>query len=114
MTSPAELADTLSLVEEHEYVRFTAHWMATADHLDEEPAFSGDEVVDALVSAAAALVGLRRDGVEPEWTTREGRGLRTRLWHPGHPRMFAYSLVRAPGSFIVRGVVVDADSLVSF
>lgn len=113
MSCPAELVDTLVSVAEHEYVRFTAHWITYADHLDVEPPFSGDEVVDAIAAAAAALVGLKRNGAEPEWTTRPGRGLRSRLWHPGNPRMFAYSLVHTPGSFLVRGIVVEEDSLAS-
>lgn len=113
MPTPAELAETLLEVSEREYVRFTAHWMVTADHLDTEPPFTGNDVIDALVAAAAAHVGLRRNGTEPEWTTKAGRGLQHRLWHPGNPRMFAYSLVNAPASFIVRGVVIEADSLTS-
>ena len=111
--TPAVLADTLKSVNEHEYVRFTAHWISEAGDVDDEPALTGDEVVDAVVSAACALVGMRRNGVEPEWTTHLGRGLRTRFWHPGNSKMFAYSLVHAPASFIIRGVVVEEDSLVS-
>lgn len=113
MSSPTDLCEQLRRVDEHEYVRFTAHWMATAEDVDEEPPLTGNDVIDAMVAAAAALIGLRRTGAEPEWTTRADRGLRNRLWHPGNPRMFAYSLVHAPASFIVRGIVVEEDSLVS-
>ncbi|SIH24419.1 Uncharacterised protein [Mycobacteroides abscessus subsp. abscessus] len=113
MGSPSDLAAILERVDEHEYVRFTAHWLTDAQDLDEEPALTGNSVIDALVAAASALLGMRRLGQEPAWTTHESRALRTRLWHPGNPNMLAYSLVRAPASFIVRGVVVDEESLVS-
>ncbi len=66
-------------------MRFTAHWISEAGNVDDEPDLTGNDVVDAVVSAASALVGgMRRNGNEPEWTTRPGRGgLRSRLWHPG-------------------------------
>lgn len=114
--APAALANALRSVEENEYVRFTAHWISEAGNVDDEPDLTGNDVVDAVVSAASALVGgMRRNGNEPEWTTRPGRGgLRSRLWHPGgNPRMFAYSLVHAPASFAIRGVVIEKDSLAS-
>ena len=113
MCTPSDLAETLQRVDEHEYVRFTADWMTRAADIDDEPPLTGDEVIDALTAAASALIGMRRTGSEPEWTTRLGRGLQDRLWHPGNPRMLAYSLVRSPASFIVRGIVVEEDSLVS-
>ncbi len=112
MSSPTDLARTLRGLDEHEYVRFTAHWMTAADELDNAAELTGDEVVDALVAAAAAFVAYQRCGAEPEWTYQPGRALNNRLWHPGAPGMLPYSIVHSPGSFIVRGIAVARDALV--
>jgi len=109
--SPTDLALTLQHVEEHEYVRFAAHWMTNATDLDSPAELTGDDVVDALVAAAAAWVGIQKTGSEPAWTYGDGRALVNRLWHPGAPGMLPYSLVRSPGSFLVRGIVVARESL---
>ena len=111
MSSPTELARTLRELDEHEYVRFTAHWMTVATDLDIAAELTGHEVVDALVAAAAAYVAYQRSGAEPAWTYRPGRALKDRLWHPGAPGMLPYSIVHSPGSFIVRGLVVARDAL---
>lgn len=112
MSSPNELARTLQDLDEHEYVRFAAHWMVTATDLDIPADLTGDTVIDAVVAAAAAHVAYRRRGAEPEWTYQAGRALTGRLWHPGAPGMLPYSIVHAPGSFIVRGLAVARDALV--
>lgn len=112
MSTPADLADLLDGVDEHEYVRFTAHWLTGSEDLDTEPPLTGDDVVDALVAAAAALAGYRRHGHEPEWTTHTSRAL-NRFWHPGNPKLFAYALVHAPASFTVRGILIEEKSLTS-
>ena len=112
MSSPNELARTLRDVDEHEYVRFAAHWMTAASDLDSAADMTGDAVIDALVAAAAAFVGYQRTGAEPTWTYQAGRALTHRLWHPGSPGMLPYSIVHSPGSFIVRGLAVARDALV--
>jgi hypothetical protein len=111
MSDPSALAQTLLAVDEHEYVRFSAHWMTGATSLDTAPELTGNEVIDALVAASAAFVAYQRSAVEPEWTYQPGRALKNRIWHPGASGMLPYSLVHAPGSFIVRGVVVSRDAL---
>ncbi|MEB3022920.1 MULTISPECIES: hypothetical protein [Mycolicibacter] len=112
MSTPDDLVTTLLEVDEHEYARFVAHWMTRASDLDAAARLTGNEVVDALVAAAAAMVQYERTGAEPAWTHGRGRALTKRLWHPGAPGMFPYSLVHAPGSFIVRGIVIARDALV--
>lgn len=112
MSSPNELARTLLDVDEQEYVRFAAHWITTAGDVDVAADLTGNDVVDALVAAAAAYVAYQRAGAEPTWTYQPGRALTHRLWHPGAPGMLPYSIVHAPGSFIVRGLAVARDALV--
>jgi hypothetical protein len=71
VTSPKDLAATLSTVSPSEYVRFVADWMERATDLDEAPMLTGMLVVDAFVAAAAAhvafvrSVGSPRGGVKP-------------------------------------------------
>lgn len=112
MSSPNELARTFRAVDEHEYVRFAAHWMTTATDLEVPADLTGDDVIDAVVAAAAAHVAYQRGGAEPTWTYQAGRALTNRLWHPGAPGMLPYSIVHAPGSFIVRGLAVAREALV--
>ncbi len=112
MSTPSELARTLMDLDEHEYVRFAAHWISTATDVGTEPELTGNDVIDALVAAAAAFVAYRDTRAEPEWTYSQGRALKGRLWHPGAPGMLPYSIVNAPGSFVVRGLVVSRDALV--
>lgn len=112
MSTPADLAATLLRLDEYEYVRFVAHWMTEATEVDDAADLTGDAVIDALVAAAAARVGYQRTGAEPAWTYGDGRALMTRLWYPGVPSMFPYSLVRTPGAFIVRGIVARGSACV--
>lgn len=112
MSSPAELAETLSQVTDGEYVRFTADWLTGADDLDAEPPLTGNKVIDAIVSAAAAHAKFTATGEVPSWTGTPERVLR-RFWHPGHPNMFAYALVHSPASFSLHGVLIEEGSLVS-
>lgn len=114
MSNPRQLADCLQDLSEPEYVRFVADWIgrATREEIEERPPLTGDEVIDALVAAAAAYVGIRRYDGEPGWTVEPGRVLH-RLWHPGIPGMFAWSLVHSPASFKSRGILIEEDSLVS-
>ncbi len=114
MSSPNELARTLRDVDEHEYVRFAAHWMNTATDLEDSADLTGDDVIDAIVAATAAYVAYQRCGAEPEWTYQDGRALTGRLWHPGAPGMLPYSIVHSPGAFIVRGLAVARDALSCF
>lgn len=112
VSSPRELATTLSDVTPAEYVRFVADWMADADRLDEAPALTGDVVVDALVAAAAAEVAVRRGAPIPAWTEEPERTSPT-LWYRGPAALLPNALVHASLSFVLHGVLVEADSLVS-
>lgn len=112
MSSPTVLVETLSQVTETEYVRFTADWLTDADDLDSEPPLTGNRVIDAIVSAAAAHAEFTTSGEVPSWTGTPERVL-DRFWHPGHPNMFAYSLVHSPASFSLHGVLIEEGSLVS-
>jgi len=96
-------------------VRLTAHWIDRAvSYPDqgycEDPGLTGDGVVDALVAAAVETVSLRRGDFSPQWTSGPERFLTT-VWHPGPPGMLAWSFAHAPGSFKVRGLLVESDSL---
>jgi len=110
-TTPCDLVGALVAADESDYVRLVADWMAHGpDDLEAEPAPSGRAVVDVLVAAAVAHVGLQRDDHVPEWTC--GRVL-TSWWHPGAHQFLAWSFVHAPVAFKSRGVLIEADSLVS-
>ncbi len=69
-------------------------------------------MVDALVAAATAEVARRRGAEPPIWTMGSERILST-FWHPSGPSFFGWSLAHAPAEFRARGVIVEADSLVS-
>lgn len=112
MTSPAALAEQLQRLNERDYVRFTAHWLTTATDLDQEPALTGDRLIDALVSAAAAHAAFTSTGTVPKWTGTKPRVL-DHFWHPGHPNLFAYSLVHSPASFALHGILIEESSLFS-
>jgi len=113
MSEPGCLATELLGLNENEYVRFIAEWIehADGDDIAVRPDFTGDVLVDVLVAAAAAYVGIRRYGYEPGWTYEPGRVLRQRVWHPGSSGVFAWSLVHAPASFKSRGILIEEDSL---
>lgn len=112
MSTPADLARTLLDVTEPEYVRFVASWMCRAGDLQQVPALTGNRVVDALTAAAAAHVALSRNEPVPRWANDPLRSLE-RLWYPGPRGLFAHALVHSPLAFVNRGVLVEADSLVS-
>lgn len=112
MSSPAALADTLRQLTEAEYVRLTADWLTDATDLDNEPALTGNRIIDAMVSAAAAHAKFAATGEVPAWTGTPQRVL-DRFWHPGHPNLFAYALVHSPASFSLHGILVEEGSLVS-
>ncbi|MGI6797772.1 hypothetical protein [Gordonia sihwensis] len=75
MSTPADLAETLLDLREDEYVRFGAQWIdyASIEDIGIEPPLTGNQIVDALVAAAAALIGIRRSSGEPAWTTAPER-----------------------------------------
>lgn len=110
--SPQQLVDALKDEPESMWVRLTAHWMTRATALDAAPELSGSAVIDALVAAAAAEVARRRRVEPPDWTGEPCRILQT-FWHPSGQRFFGWSLAHAPAEFRARGVIVEADSLVS-
>lgn len=112
MSSPQDLADTLTEVLVPEYARFVAHWMTRASDLDAPAALTGDAVVDALVAAAAAHVVFKATGRVPAWTEEPGRSLTT-LWYAGPDAFFPNALVHTPLVFRLHGVLIEADSLAS-
>ncbi len=112
MSSPAALAAQLQRVTDREYVRFTAHWLTTATDLDEEPPFTGNSIIDAIVSAAAAHAAFTATATTPKWTGTKGRVL-NHFWHPGHPNLFAHALVHSPASFALHGILIEDGSLAS-
>ncbi|MPQ98127.1 hypothetical protein GB931_09375 [Modestobacter sp. I12A-02628] len=112
MSTPSDLAATLTDVTEREYVRFVADWMTRAEQLEEVPPLTGAAVIDALVAAAASHVAFQRTGSVPSWTQEPARRLDS-FWHPGSAALLANALVHAPLSFKLHGILIEADSLVS-
>lgn len=108
----ADLAASLAANDASQYVRLVADWL-TRGHVDEfEPPLTGHPVPDALVAAAVAFRCTTRGEPSPEWTSQPDRQLAT-FWHPGNERFFAYSLAHTPADFLLRGLVVERDSLES-
>lgn len=110
MCTPQDLVDTLTSATPEEYVRIVADWLGRATQLEVEPHPTGNEVIDVLAAAASAHLSLRRGRPSPPWTN--SRELAS-FWHPGDDRFFAWSLVHAPVAFRTRGILIEADSLVS-
>ncbi len=110
-STPQVLANELLAAPETDYVRICAHWL-TLGTPDLEPEFTNNVVVDALVAAAAAHLARSNGAVIPSWTRQPERALES-FWHPGDDAFFAWSLAHAPAEFFIRGVIVEADSLVS-
>jgi hypothetical protein len=112
MSAPQVLADTLAALTPPEYIRFVADWLGEADALEARPHLTGVRVVDALVAAAAAHAAFTSGRPIPGWTTEAARRCDP-LWYPGPDALLPNALVHSPLSFVVRGVLVEAASLVS-
>jgi hypothetical protein len=117
MASSTELKEWLAAAREEELVRRTAHWMSEAaksagDAYREDPGLTDLPVIDALVAAAVESVALRRGEESPRWTSDPARFL-DRFWYPGPRSLFPWALAHAPAPFQIRGVLIEADSLVS-
>ena len=112
MNTPQDLAATLSRLTPAEYVRFVADWLTGPEDLAAAPALTGIPVIDALVAAAAAHAAFTSDHPVPAWTTEPTRCMQN-LWYRGSDALFPNALVHSPLSFLLRGVLIEADSLVS-
>lgn len=111
-----ELAEDLATAGEHELVRLVADWIDRALRAEDldlsvEPPLDGRSPLDALVAAAAAYVARTRSMPTPNWTIGTSRRSE-QFWHPGPPALFPNALVHAPGEFAIRGVFIEAASLV--
>lgn len=122
VTSYARTVDARSLAadlldaDDGEIVRFVADWMHRARgevdlDLEVEPTLDGRRHLDALIAAATAQVARDLGRPTPTWTIGPQRRTDA-YWYPGPPGLFPNALVHAPGEFAVRGVLVEADSLV--
>lgn len=112
MAAPQELSDTLAAVTPSEYVRFVADWMTRASHLDQAPALTGVPEIDALVAAATVHLAGERGSPLPSWTDEPDRFM-VNFWYLGPDALFPNALVHSPLAFLLHGVLVEADSLVS-
>lgn len=112
MSPPQVLADTLSAVGPAEYVRFVADWLQRGNDLHVSPVLTGVREVDALVAAAAAHLAFTAGQPVPAWTAEEARSCEP-IWYPGPDALLLNALMHSPVSFFVRGVLVEADSLLS-
>lgn len=108
----ADLAAALTSSPQSDYVRVVAHWLAHGEIDDSEPQPTGNALVDALVASAVAHLARLGNAPIPSWTHDSQRCLDA-LWHLGSDRFFAYALAHTPAEFLVRGVIVERDSLVS-
>lgn len=112
MAAPQELADTLVALTTPEYVRFVAGWMLHATDLDLAPELTGVPVVDALVAAAAVHLTGELGSPLPRWTNEPDRFMDS-FWYLGPDALHPNALVHSPLAFLLHGVLVEADSLVS-
>jgi hypothetical protein len=110
--TPADLAATLALSAESDFVRVVGDWLARGSVAGPAPDATGDRVCDALVAAAVAHLASTRGEPVPAWTREPSRILDS-FWHPGRDAFFAYALAHAPAQFAIRGLLVERDSLVS-
>ncbi len=111
-----ELADDLGDAREQDIVRLVADWIDRAqrvEHLDlsNEPRLDGRPHIDALVAAASAHVARTLCLPIPGWTIGPHR-CSERFWYPGPAALFPNALVHSHGEFAVRGVFIEAASLV--
>lgn len=117
MASSTELKEWLVAARDEELVRRTAHWMSEARKAPGEsyrvdPGLTGLPVIDALVAAAVEVVALQRGEKSPKWASDPARFL-DHFWYPGPRSLFPWALAHAPAPFQIRGVLIEADSLVS-
>jgi len=78
-----------------------------------EPAPTGDSRWDAFLAGLAVhLIRQRGLPTTPAWTRSETRYV-TPIWWWGEPALAAYNLQRTPASMRCRGVIFNADNLVS-
>jgi len=110
--TPEELAGALQAADELDYVRLVSDWLTRGDVEGPEPISTGDPIVDALVGASVAYRARLIGRPVPAWTRSSGR-VSDVFWHPGSDRFFALALARSPAEFAIRGLFIDADSLVS-
>ena len=112
--SPEDLVATpLSVrVSSAEYVRFVADWLTRAENLGSVPALTSTPVINALVAAAAAHAAFTTGQPVPGWANDPARVLSS-LWYAGPDALFPNALVNSPLSFLLRGVLVEDDSLAS-
>jgi hypothetical protein len=104
-----DLANTLQRCSEDEYIRVVAHWLASNPDWNTPANNTGNPIIDALVSSAAAHIAVSINKQEqPVWT--RGNALKS-FWHPGPEGLFAWSLAHTPGAFKVHGIIVDRESL---
>lgn len=111
-----DLAADLVDARESDIVRLVADWMDRAMRaepldLSAEPPLDGRSHIDALVAAAAAHVARRRSMSIPSWTIGPSRRSEC-FWYPGPAALFPNALVHSHGEFAVRGVFIEAASLV--
>jgi len=110
--TPQALADALRTESESMYVRLAAHWLADGDPAGPPPILTHIRLADALVAATVALRAQQLGIAVPAWVNEPERQL-DHLWHPGPPQLFGWSLAHAPAELKARGIVIEADSLVS-
>ena len=78
-----------------------------------EPAPTGDPRWDAFLAGLAVhLIRQRGLPTTPAWTRSETRYV-IPIWWWGEPSLAAYNLQRTPASMRCRGVIFNADNLVS-
>ncbi len=106
------LVEALRDEPESMWVRLVAHWLTDGDPVAAEPSSAGSDIGDALVAAAVAHRADTLGVPHPAWADDP---LRRAVvpWHPAPDALYDWSLSQAPVEFRERGLIVDADSLIS-
>ncbi len=106
------LVEALRDEPESMWVRLVAHWLTDGDPAGAEPASAGSVVGDALVAAAVAHRAETLGVPYPAWADDPARRALV-PWHPAPGALYDWSWDRAPAEFRERGLIVDAESLIS-
>ena len=105
---------TADLVEapSDRWIRLLAHWLGNGEVSSEATPLTGRPVIDALVAAATAQLARSQGVAVPLWTPHPSRFL-TAFWQPAGPQFYAWSPAHAADEFLLRGIIVEQESLVA-
>lgn len=110
--SPQDLVTDLLAIDGEEYPWCVARWLAAeAITLEQEPALTGNRVIDALVAAATEAAATARGRAAPLWTQDLVFRVLDVWWHPGPPESFDRAVTHSPPPFRKRLLAIEEASL---